>query len=134
MWARMHELAARQMPAPTKILDLGCGPGEPACHFAARYAGVPTIASDLAPNMVALAERRVAAKGLANVECMVLDMEDLSPIADASVDLVIAQMAYMFVPDKPRALAEASCACSRRAGCSSPTCGSTSTSSRSPAA
>ena len=107
MWARMHELAARQMPAPTKILDLGCGPGEPACHFAARYAGVPTIASDLAPNMVALAERRVAAKGLANVECMVLDMEDLSPIADASVDLVTAQMAYMFVPDKPRALAEA---------------------------
>ena len=55
-----------------QILDLGCGPGEPACHFAAPYAGVPTIASDLAPNMVALAEKRVAAKGLANVECMVL--------------------------------------------------------------
>lgn len=108
MWSRMQELAHKEMPSagPSKILDLGCGPGEPACHFAARYK-VPTIASDLAPAMVELAKKRVAAKQLEGyVQCMVLDMEDLSPIPDESVDLVIAQMAYMFVPDKAKALQE----------------------------
>ena len=106
MWEAMRVLAAKQLPAPSKILDLGGGPGEPACHFAAHFAGVPIIASDLAPSMVELAKQRVAKKGLSNVETMVLDMQDQSAIADASVDLVIAQMAYQFVPDKPKALAE----------------------------
>lgn len=107
MWSRMQELAHKQLPnGPSKILDLGCGPGEPACHFAAKYK-VPTIASDLAPAMVELAKKRVATKGLGDfVECMVLDMADLSPIPTASVDLVIGQMSYMFVPDKAKALDE----------------------------
>ena len=107
MWASMAELydAERSSP-PGEILDLGSGPGEPACYFAAKY-GAPTIASDLAPAMVSLAERRVAARGLADtVKCVVLDMEDLSSIEDASHELVMGQMSYMFVPDKALALRE----------------------------
>jgi len=108
MWASMLAQANKVSPegVPTKILDLGCGPGEPACHFATYYNNVPVIASDIAPTMVGLAEARAKSKGLGNVETMVLDMEDLSPIESESVDLVIAQMSYMFVPDKDKAMAE----------------------------
>ena len=106
MWEAMRSLAVKQLPTPSIILDLGGGPGEPACHFAAAFAGVRVVATDLAPSMVKLAQQRVAAKGLTNVECMVLDMQEQSAIADSSVDMVIAQMAFQFAPDKPKALQE----------------------------
>ena len=110
MWQAMSDLAQHNIhrDGPTRILDLGCGPGEPACHFAATFPGVPTIASDVAPSMIELAKQRVAAKGLADtVECQVLDMADLGSLEDATYDLVIGQMSFQFVPDKPDALREA---------------------------
>lgn len=106
MWAKMFELAAKAKASPANILDLGAGPGEPACYFAAKFPGVPVTCTDLAPPMVELAKKRAAAKGLKNVECAVVDMQNQSGIPDASVDLVISQMAYQFCPDKPKALAE----------------------------
>ena len=51
MWAAMLALAEKHVPAPRRILDLGCGLGEPACHFAAKFK-VPILATDVAPSMV----------------------------------------------------------------------------------
>jgi SAM-dependent methyltransferase len=91
----------------TKILSVGDGPGEPGCFLAAKF-GTPTITSDGVVPMVELAKKRVEAKGLAGkVECIVLDMADLSSIPDASVDILSSAHAYPFVPDQPKALAEA---------------------------
>ena len=107
LWEQIEKLAGSSLEAtPTHILDLGCGPGEPACHFANKYRSVPVLASDIAKPMVDLAEKRAKAKGLTNVKCMVLDMCDLSALDDNSYDLVISDHAYQFVPDKPKALAE----------------------------
>jgi len=106
LWERLSDIAQRNQAAPTKILDLGGGPGEPGCHFAAKYSGTPTIASDKAPAMVEQARLRVSAKGLKNVECIVLDMQDLRAIGDGSVDLVVSSQSYQFCPDKPLALRE----------------------------
>jgi len=107
MWDAMSKCADIEMPTPSSILDLGSGPGEPACYFAQKF-NVQTVCSDLAPAMVELAKKRVSAKGLDSiVECKVMNMEDLSAIPDSSTDLVTAQMAYMFVPDKGKALGEA---------------------------
>lgn len=44
-------LAGPRYGSSARILDIGCGPGELACHFAAKYK-VPTVASDVAPAMV----------------------------------------------------------------------------------
>ena len=57
--------------------------------------------------MVEAAKERVTAKGLSNVECQVLDMQDLGAVESASCDLVASAHAYPFSPDKPKALAEA---------------------------
>ena len=40
---------------PTRILDLGCGPGADLPGFAQRYPGIPRIAIDSAPAMLAQA-------------------------------------------------------------------------------
>ena len=57
--------------------------------------------------MVEAAKERAAAKGLANVECVQLDMHDLGAVASESCDLVASAHAYPFASDKPKALAEA---------------------------
>ena len=57
--------------------------------------------------MADAAKQRVAAKSLSNVECLVLDMQDLSSIDAGSVDIVSSAHAFPFSPDKPKMLAEA---------------------------
>jgi len=106
MWEKLAEVLDKHMPKPAKILSVGDGPGEPGCFLAQRY-GCPTITSDSVVPMVEAAKKRVTAKGLGNVEGMVLDMQDLSSIDSASVDLVSSAHAYPFAADKPKAFAEA---------------------------
>ena len=106
MWEALAEVLDEKCAPPSKILSVGDGPGEPGCFLAARY-GCPTITSDSVVPMVEAAKQRVEAKGLTHVECHVLDMQDLSAVADASDDVLSSAHAYPFSPDKPRALAEA---------------------------
>jgi len=107
MWeALAAELDKEMTVPPTKILSVGDGPGEPGCYLAAKF-GCPTICSDSVVPMVEAAKQRVAAKGLSNVECLLLDMQDLSAVEAASVDVLSSAHAYPFSPDKPKALAEA---------------------------
>lgn len=37
MWDAMSKCADIEMPTPSSILDLGSGPGEPACYFAQTF-------------------------------------------------------------------------------------------------
>jgi len=107
MWeALAAELDKEMAVPPTRILSVGDGPGEPGCYLAAKF-GCPTICSDSVVPMVEAAKQRVAAKGLSNVECLLLDMQDLSAVEAASVDVLSSAHAYPFSPDKPKALAEA---------------------------
>ena len=106
MCALCEKQTNKHKPNATRILDLGSGPGEPGCTLAARF-GVPTVISDVAPPMTALAEKRVAAKGLQrNAETMTLDLADLSPLGDASFDLLTASHCFQFCPDKQAAVQE----------------------------
>jgi SAM-dependent methyltransferase len=63
---RMRELSwqliARHVPAPGCLIDIGCGTGIDAQHFA--EAGYSVLATDWSPQMVARAEERCAALGL----------------------------------------------------------------------
>jgi len=90
-----------------RVLDLASGTGEPALGIAATVgAGGHVTATDLVPEMLAGARRRAAEKGLANMAFEVADMQAL-PFGDASFDRVTCRLGLMYVPEPPRALAEA---------------------------
>ncbi|OBG28863.1 class I SAM-dependent methyltransferase [Mycobacterium sp. 852002-51057_SCH5723018] len=88
------------------VLELTAGPGETGFLAAARLG--PTgrlICSDFAPAMVAAASRGAAERGLANVECRVLDARQID-LPDGSVDGVLSRFGLMLVPEQDRAMAE----------------------------
>ncbi len=94
-------------PQPGQVvLDVAAGPGE--TGFLVAEAVGPegrVIVSDLAPTMVAAARRGAEARGLANVECRLMDAQALD-LGDDSVDAAISRLGLMLVPDAAAALRE----------------------------
>lgn len=94
-------------PQPGQVvLDVAAGPGE--TGFLVADAVGPSgrvISSDLAPTMVAAARRGAEARGLANVDCRILDAQALD-LDDASVDAAISRLGLMLVPDPAAAFRE----------------------------
>lgn len=96
--------AARLAPG-MRVLDLACGTGAVAEVEARRVAPNGTVtATDLAPEMVAAARRRIERLGLA-VEIREMDAEHLD-FPDGSFDAVICRFGLMFCPDPTRAVRE----------------------------
>ena len=94
-------------PQPGQVvLDVAAGPGE--TGFLVAEAVGPegrVISSDLAPTMVAAARRGADERGLANVECRVMDAQALD-LEDDSVDAAISRLGLMLVPDPAAAIGE----------------------------
>lgn len=105
--------------APERILDVGCGTGEPTAELAARYPGAQLIGLDFAWPMVAAAQERMrrsrslyrrllaplAGTRGANSPFVCADALAL-PLAGVCVDLVFSSLALQWVNDLPRAFAE----------------------------
>src|SRR5262245_59992671 len=90
-----------------RVLDIACGAGYPALAAAVRVRpGGTVIASDLAPEMTAVAAAPASAAGITNIEFRTLDAEHLE-VDDASVDSVMNVYGLMFCPDPLRAVREA---------------------------
>jgi ubiquinone/menaquinone biosynthesis C-methylase UbiE len=88
------------------VLELTAGPGETGFLAAARLGpGGRLISSDFAPAMVDAARRGAAQRGLDNVECRVLDAQQID-LPDGSVDGVLSRFGLMLVPDQERAMGE----------------------------
>jgi ubiquinone/menaquinone biosynthesis C-methylase UbiE len=94
-------------PSPgDALLDLAAGTG--VVGFSAAALVGPTgrvIVSDFAEAMVEAASRRANELGLDNVDCRVLDAEDLD-LPDGSVDGVLCRWGYMLMADMGAALRE----------------------------
>jgi ubiquinone/menaquinone biosynthesis C-methylase UbiE len=94
-------------PQPGQVvLDVAAGPGE--TGFLVADAVGPkgrVISSDLAPTMVAAARRGAKARGLANVDCRMMDAQALD-LDDDSVDAAISRLGLMLVPDPAAAFRE----------------------------
>jgi SAM-dependent methyltransferase len=88
------------------VLDLGCGAGLDLI-LAARAVGPSgrAIGIDIAEPMVQRAEQSLAALGLRHAEARVAFAEAL-PLADASIDCVLANGILNLTPDKAGVLAE----------------------------
>ena len=78
------------------VLDLGCGDGNtaiPAAKLGANVLGV-----DIATNLVAAGNKRIAEEGLTNIKIEEGDACDLHNIKDSSFDLVVSIFGAMFAP------------------------------------
>lgn len=107
-WRGVTDLVvARTEPrAGMRILDLASGTGEPALTLAPLVApGGVVTATDIIPEMVAIAAENAAAAGIANLRCEQADAEEL-PFPDASFDRVTCRFGVMYFPAVPRALRE----------------------------
>jgi ubiquinone/menaquinone biosynthesis C-methylase UbiE len=102
-----ERMLERLAPAPgAVILELAAGTGVAGFAAAAMVGpGGHVILSDFSEAMVATAERRATELGLENVECRVLDAEQLD-LADETVDGVLCRWGYMLMADPAAALAE----------------------------
>jgi SAM-dependent methyltransferase len=101
---RLVELLDPQ-PGDT-LLELAAGPGDTGFLAAERIGSTGRlISSDLAPAMVAAAERRASELGLSNVEFLAQDAQALE-LPDASVDGVLCRWGYMLVHEPSVALSE----------------------------
>jgi ubiquinone/menaquinone biosynthesis C-methylase UbiE len=88
------------------VLELTAGPGETGFLAAARLGpGGRLISSDFVPAMVEAAKRGAARRGLDNVECRVLDAQQID-LPEGSVDGVLSRFGLMLVPDQERAMGE----------------------------
>ena len=99
------EIAKRIDPSPISIaLEIAAGTGRVTRHIRASIA--PTaklIASDLSEEMLAEAKKQLSHPA---IDWQHIDAQQL-PFSDNSIDLVVCCFGYMFVPDKPKAFAEA---------------------------
>lgn len=99
------EIAKRIDPAPVSIaLEIASGTGRVTRHIRERLpASAKLIASDISAGMLAEAKKKL---NHADIDWQTIDAQQL-PFSDNSIDLVVCCFGYMFVPDKPKAFAEA---------------------------
>jgi ubiquinone/menaquinone biosynthesis C-methylase UbiE len=88
-----------------QYLDIASGTGEPGLSIARLSPGGRVVLTDLAPEMLDVANRRAGAQGVANIETKVCSADDL-PFDDATFDSVSVRFGYMFFPDMTKATAE----------------------------
>ena len=93
-----------ELPAGARVLDVCCGSGASALP-AAEHVGPAghVLGVDLAAELLALARRKAAARGLANVEFRAGDMLALG-LPEGHFDAVVCVFGIFFVPDVPAAV------------------------------
>ncbi len=86
-WRRVTVKEVKAL-APKKVLDIATGTGDLAIALARKIRECNITGADLTPNMLKVAERKMAKRGLSErielIECSALDM----PFADESYDAV----------------------------------------------
>ncbi|MCK4867225.1 MAG: methyltransferase domain-containing protein [Alphaproteobacteria bacterium] len=88
------------------VLDIGCGTGGIALSLAADYGAAKVIGVDVEDPVLATANRRAAAKGLADrVEFVKVTAGPL-PFGDGEFDLVFSKDSMIHIPDKEALFAD----------------------------
>ncbi|HKW08030.1 MAG TPA: class I SAM-dependent methyltransferase [Candidatus Dormibacteraeota bacterium] len=95
------ELAAREVPRPGAILDVGCGTGRLLDAAAEQFPGARLEGVDAADGMIEQA--KAAAGGRANFQ---LATAERLPFADGQFDLVFSTMTFHHWADQRRGIAE----------------------------
>jgi ubiquinone/menaquinone biosynthesis C-methylase UbiE len=99
-------IAALDITPGMRILDVASGPGEPAISLAAAIAPDGHVtATDLVPEMLAMAEENARERGIATITFRQADVAAL-PFPDGEFDAVTCRFGVMIFPDVRRGLGE----------------------------
>ena len=91
---------------PYQVLDIAAGPGDLSIAIAEKLGPTATIwCTDLVPEMVRIAERSAAERGVRNVRCRESRAEVL-PFDSSSFDAVVCRFGIMFFSDPPASVRE----------------------------
>lgn len=103
-----HDLVARLAARPgERILDLGTGPGEPALTLATQVGERGHVTGvDLSDNMVGIARKVAAARGLANIDFEAMDCTALG-FPDRSFDAAVSSFGFQIFTEPEKAAHEA---------------------------
>jgi ubiquinone/menaquinone biosynthesis C-methylase UbiE len=99
MRRQLWRAVERELPAGSRLLDLGCGTGLDAAHLAER--GYHVVATDWSTSMVERTRARVAERGLNQlVETLAVGMHQLDRLEDEQFDGIFTDLgAVNCVPD-----------------------------------
>lgn len=99
-------MEAAELRPGLRVLDLASGVGDPALSLAEAVGSTGRVtASDMGPDMIALAEELARKQKLTNIEFRIANAEAL-PFPDASYDVLTCRFGVMFFPDLGKALRE----------------------------
>ena len=87
----------------SEVLEVGAGSGALTETLAKKVKSV--LATDFAPGMIEVLRARMAAAGVTNVRCEVMDGQALK-VEDASFDRAGSSFALMLFPDRARGFSE----------------------------
>lgn len=104
------DLVADDAAGARRAMDVGAGTGTLALAAAERWPDLAIVAVDASDEMLAVARRAAAARGIpegAPGVTFTRAYADRLPAGDGSVDLVLSSFVYQLVPSRGRALGEA---------------------------
>lgn len=104
----LRALAEYVPPPPARLLDLGGGPGRYALELARQ--GYTVTLADISSAELDFARQQAQAQGIILAEVMTLDARHLSPLSNASFDIVLMLgplYHLLSLPDRQAALNEA---------------------------
>ena len=107
-YGAIAEAIAIQVPAGSRLLDVGCGPGEVLNRLATIAPGIEATGLDVDAGMIDRARRKAARAGRApdgGPRFVVADVAAM-PFPDASFDVVVSSYAVHHWPDRHAGLAE----------------------------
>ncbi|MFJ9548171.1 class I SAM-dependent methyltransferase [Streptomyces erythrochromogenes] len=93
-----HFLAAADVSADDRVLDIGCGTGETTRAAARRASGGRALGVDLSAEMLRVARRRAVAEGTDNAEFVQADAQ-VHAFPAASFDVAVSRTGTMFFAD-----------------------------------
>lgn len=98
-------MAALDLAADERVIDIGCGCGQTSLELASEVGpDGAVLGADISAPMLAIARRRAAEAGLANVRFIEADAQT-HPFAPGGVDAVFSRFGVMFFADPPAAFA-----------------------------
>jgi len=96
------DVVARVPVNPSRVLEIACGTGRVTAHLRKALPAADIVATDINPDMLAVARRRVEND---DIDWQQADVQHL-PFDDSQFDVVVCQFGLMFVPDQAKALRE----------------------------
>ena len=80
------------------VLDIAAGTGEPGLTIAALLKNGKVVLTDLAEDMLEIANENATLRGIKNIETLICDVSEL-PFPDNSFDAISCRFGFMFFPD-----------------------------------